>query len=321
MTSKTFKVTTPVAILYSGLLLLSLFFSFSAWNKTRTNNPTTTTNDSSAIVFAASKSAKPTLQFFVMSFCPYGNQIEDVLKPVVDLLGSKADIRPQYIFEKITDLNSSCKARSGDPAQCATYVQNKYFTTEAECKQTIAKNLATCLDEKSYIKANNVYYSSLHGRSEANQDVREICAWNQTDDKKIWWTFIDNVNKSCTAQNVDNCWEAQAKRAGLDTIKITECFNKEAIGLIEKEIAQTSKYNVSGSPTLLVNGVDFPPEKAYAQDGKGSLKIGKKIISQDKFRTPDALKEAICGSFDKAPKECNTVLPELQQAAPAAGGC
>jgi glutaredoxin len=37
------------------------------------------------------------VDLYVMSFCPYGTQAETVMKPVVGLLGSKADIRLRYI--------------------------------------------------------------------------------------------------------------------------------------------------------------------------------------------------------------------------------
>jgi glutaredoxin len=43
------------------------------------------------------KSAVPTVDLYVMSFCPYGVQAENSLKPVVDLLGDKADITVRYI--------------------------------------------------------------------------------------------------------------------------------------------------------------------------------------------------------------------------------
>jgi len=43
------------------------------------------------------KSARPTVDLYVMAFCPYGTQAETVMKPVVGLLGSKADIRLRYI--------------------------------------------------------------------------------------------------------------------------------------------------------------------------------------------------------------------------------
>jgi len=43
------------------------------------------------------KSSRPSTELFVMSFCPYGVQAENVMKPVVDLLGTKANITVRYI--------------------------------------------------------------------------------------------------------------------------------------------------------------------------------------------------------------------------------
>jgi mRNA-degrading endonuclease HigB of HigAB toxin-antitoxin module len=323
MSESTKYIKMPIsAALFCGLFIASASFFLGAIVKPGTKS-TANTTASSGNVFAVEKSEKPELGFYVMSFCPYGNQMETILKPVFDLIGDKADIRPHYIFEKVTDLKNYCVQTTGDPSQCAAYVQNKYFKDEAECKKVVTENNKQCNDEKSYIKLGDSFYTSLHGRIEANQDVREICAYNLTDDKKAWWNFVDNVNTACTAQDADTCWEEQAKKAGLDTNKITECFNKDGQKLIDQEIALTDKYKIQGSPTLLVNGVQFPPETAYTQDGKGSITVGNKVISQDKFRSPDAIKDAICSAFKKSPKACDTVLPDNTQnnAAAAAGGC
>ena len=144
------------------------------------------------------------------------------------------------------------------------------------------------------------------------------------EDKTSWWSFIDNVNQNCTNTNADACWTDQAKKAGLDTDKITECFNTQASELIEKEVALTTQNKVQGSPTLMVNGATFPPESAYTSDNKGSLKIGKKVVTQDQYRTSDTIKEAICTSFKKSPKACKTVLKVAEAnsntAAAASGG-
>ena len=43
------------------------------------------------------KTDRPTVDLYVMSFCPYGTQAEATMKPVVDLLGKKADIHLRYI--------------------------------------------------------------------------------------------------------------------------------------------------------------------------------------------------------------------------------
>jgi hypothetical protein len=321
------SVTIPLAgvIIFSILLAISSFFAGAAWLKTNGGAVAVKAKNT----FEAKKSNKPEFQFYVMSFCPFGNDIEDVIKPVYDLLGKSADIKPQYIFSKVEgSLNDYCQKNVPDPANCQMYVQNSNGQLKSieDCKAQISTMLKECTNESQYLKIGNNYYGSLHGRIEANQDVREICAYNQSEDKTNWWKFIDNVNKNCTDKNADTCWEDQAKQAGLDTAKITECFNNQAGELIEKEIALTTQNSVQGSPTLFINGVAFPPESAYTQDNTGTLKIGNKVFTQDQYRSPDAIKEAICASFNRPPKECKTTLetpksPDGQVQGATDGGC
>lgn len=315
------RVPMP-AIIFTAILLTGLAF-YSGLSFAKSKSISTTPTLDSKIVFAPNKLDKAELKFFVMSFCPYGNQMEDVLRPIFDLLGTKAAIVPHYIFDKIDNLDTYCASRSGDINQCAAYVQNKYFADVTECKKVIGENVSRCKDEKAYIKSpSGAMYASLHGRQEATQNIREMCVWNIVgDNKKQWWDFVGNINKNCTAQNADSCWENQAKQVGLDTATITDCFNKEGISLIESELALTKQFNVSGSPTVLINDQAFPPETAYLQDGTGTLKIGKKVAAQSKYRTPNVIKEGICVGAKSTPKECKTILPELSGAAPAAGGC
>lgn len=322
LNNKFVKVPLWGVVFFCLLLASSAFFSGLTWARLRASN-SGISNTKPTATFAAVKSDKPELQFYVMSFCPYGNQMEDTLRPVFDLLKDKVTLTPHYIFDKIDNLSSYCSARSGDPNQCSAYVSSGYFSDVDSCKKAISSNLKTCLDEKQYLKTSNgSMYASLHGRQEANQDVREMCAWNQVgDDKTKWWNFIGNVNKNCTQNNADTCWESQAQQAGLDTNQITECFNTQAVNLIENEIALTTKNNISGSPTVLINDVAFPPETAYTNDNNGSLAIGKKVATQDKYRTPNVVKEALCVSMNKTAKECNTTLNELSGTVPSAGGC
>lgn len=44
------------------------------------------------------KSDNPQVQLFVMSYCPYGNQAEELMVPVGELLGDKADIKLHYVI-------------------------------------------------------------------------------------------------------------------------------------------------------------------------------------------------------------------------------
>jgi len=307
-----------------AILLIGLSFTCGyLWAKNKTKAPATTGKQSTTATdtITFTKTDKPVLDFYVMSFCPYGQMAEAWLKPVFDLIGSKVDIMPHFILNKFNsnaELVENCKLRTGDQTKCAEYVTKKWFASESECKKTISANYTTCIDTKDYIKSSTgALYASLHGRTEANMNIRQVCAWKQTEDKKQWWTFIENFNKTCNLQNADTCWEDIAKKAGFDTTKITECFNKDGINILEKEIAKSDKAQASYSPFITINGSQFPPETA-----KGDITIGKKTIAAAQIRTAETMKLALCAAFKKAPKECDTVIAEAAAAAQApAAGC
>ena len=319
--TKDIKVKSYVALLF--LILLTATSGLSGYLLAKNGTGSTVTKVQASDI-EVKKTKTPQFQFFVMSFCPYGNQIEDVIKPVADLLEDKADIKPQYIFDKVQgNLDTYCKGRAPDPSMCQQFIDSQQFTgTISECQKIIADQISSCKDEKQYIKIDDTYYTALHGKVEANQQIREICAWNLADKKQTWWQFVDLVNKNCTSQNADTCWQTQAKQAGLDTDKITDCFNNQAKSLIEAEIALTDKFGVSASPTLLLEGTEFPPNDAYKQDGSGAVKINGTLVKQADFRTPEGLKQTICSVFSKKPSECKTVLGTSDEVdAPSAGGC
>jgi glutaredoxin len=60
----------------------------------------------------APKTEKPDVKLFVMSFCPYGNQAEDLMKPVMNLLKDKIDVKLNYIVSK--DSDGKYKSLHGD---------------------------------------------------------------------------------------------------------------------------------------------------------------------------------------------------------------
>jgi len=59
------------------------------------------------------KSARPSTELFVMSFCPFGVQAESAIDPVVDLLGSKADFKVRYIATVSGDNLEAVKSLHG----------------------------------------------------------------------------------------------------------------------------------------------------------------------------------------------------------------
>jgi len=54
--------------------------------------------DESSASSGAAKRDVPEAQLFVMSFCPYGNQAEEIMMNVVNLLGNKANIELHYVI-------------------------------------------------------------------------------------------------------------------------------------------------------------------------------------------------------------------------------
>jgi len=80
------------------------------------------------------KTDKPVVQLFVMSFCPYGTQAESAMKPVVDLLGSKASIEPHFIVsvsgDTVNSLHGSYEANEDMRQACIwkNYGQATFWT-------------------------------------------------------------------------------------------------------------------------------------------------------------------------------------------------
>jgi len=57
-----------------------------------------TTQNTTPKAFDAPDADKPVVKFFVMSFCPYGQQAEAGIGPVASLLGNKADFEPHFVI-------------------------------------------------------------------------------------------------------------------------------------------------------------------------------------------------------------------------------
>lgn len=199
------------------------------------------------------KTDKPTVDLFVMSFCPYGVQAENSMKPVVDLLGSKADIRVRFI--------ANVQGDTVDKVQ------------------------------------------SLHGITEAQEDLRQLCImkyYNQT----TYWKYLMDINTNCYGKintrdpaALDTCWKNVATKTGIDIAKIQTCSNStDGLNLLKADEQLVDKYGVSGSPTLIINGMRY----------SGA-------------RTPEAFKQAICSAFTTQPEECSQTLSS--SGGTASGGC
>ncbi|MFH1229527.1 MAG: hypothetical protein V1678_03835 [Candidatus Aenigmatarchaeota archaeon] len=197
------------------------------------------------------KSDKPTVQLFVMAFCPYGMQAETAMKPAIDLLGTKADIQVRFI--------ATVSGTTPDSVQ------------------------------------------SLHGAPEAQEDLRQVCIMKYYD-QKTFWNYVTTINANCSSSYRDSavydpCWKNAATKAGIDSSKIDTCSKgAEGVALLKADADLSSSKGVSGSPTLIINGVTF----------SGA-------------RTPDGYKQGICSAFTTSPSECSQNLSTTGTA--ASGNC
>lgn len=206
---------------------------------TSQNLPTDTTTDQQAT--EVPKTAKPTVELYVMSFCPYGVQAEQAMKPVADLLGVKADIKVRFIAS-VGGTNVSS-------------------------------------------------VQSLHGTEEAKEDLRQLCIMKYYPSN--YWSYVMDIDKNCypnyrDSAAIDICWKNASTKLSINTTKIETCaYGSEGLALLSADETLTNQKGISGSPTLLINGV------AYSG-----------------ARTPEAFKTAICNAFTTAPSECTQTLSE-----------
>jgi len=327
------KTKPSVKNLIVILLIAASFLAGVFWNRISGGQSTeeeanttkeTAVDTENSVVFSPEKSKKPKIEFFVMSYCPFGNQAETGLEPVANLLKNLVDWQPRYIVQKSSSeqLKNLCQENLYSEEACNQYVDQGYFPDLPSCKERFPKTVEECLEQETsqcMATENEDFYCSLHGKKELNQNIREICAWNLNEDKQKWWKFVSLVNANCEIEEVDQCWQIQADQADMNIQEIQECFNKDAVAVLNKEVAATEKSSVTGSPTVFINDTLYPPEGAYNQEGSATTKIGDQILSQEEYRSPEGFKKAVCAAFEQEPEECQEQLS--QAGTTASGSC
>ena len=111
-----------------------------------------------------------------------------------------------------------------------------------------------------------------------------------------------DINANCSGSYSNNatydpCWRNAATKACIDVSKIDTCSKcSEGVELLKADDDLSSANGVSGSPTLIINGVKY----------SGG-------------RTPDAFKQGICAALTTEPTECSQNLSTTATA--ASGNC
>lgn len=158
------------------------------------------------------------------------------------------------------------------------------------------------LEDKIDFEVKFVYYA-MHGEIEVYEQLNQYCIQEEQNDKFLPYLtcFLEDGNgERCLAatginmQALETCTTAADKE-----FSVTANFENKAtwlsgrFPLFDTSKEDNAKYDVGGSPTLIINGVE-------AQVGRDS----------------QSLLNAVCGAFNVAPEECSTTF---QAGTPAPG--
>jgi hypothetical protein len=95
-------------------------------------------------------------------------------------------------------------------------------------------------------------FSSMHGRPEVVEDVRQLVVAQQYPDKYL--EFILCRNKALTKS-----WEDCARKLGLDVGRVARAVDSDAtLDLYRENTARTAELGVTGSPTLYIDRREHP---------------------------------------------------------------
>lgn len=142
-------------------------------------------------------------------------------------------------------------------------------------------SLAGNIDVKYIGSVRNGEVTAMHGEPEAQENLRQICIREEQADK--YWNYLGCHLKKA---EVDGCLTA----AGVNKTELTACMTDGAgVAYAQEDFTAQGKYGVTGSPTLILNGVK---------------------VSEFNFggRTAQSLKTLTCCGFSQSPGFCSQEL-------------
>jgi len=178
------------------------------------------TSSGSSSSTEVSKSDKPVVELFVMSYCPYGTQAEKGMLPVVELLGDKIDFRMRYV----------------------SYLMHG----EKEAEENLREY---CIQEIAPEKYLDYMYCFLEGDGNYDYDA-------DGDGVGDYMTHGNDVN-TCLIEAGINTEELEDCISEADEeFSITENLNSEGnYPRFNVDADLNEKYGIRGSPTLVINEV------------------------------------------------------------------
>ncbi len=140
---------------------------------------------------------------------------------------------------------------------------------------------------------------AMHGDFEKVEAQRQLCIEKNYPDKYLDYVLAFDTDSSCPTGDA-TCVATKTgsifSKLGIDASKINSCMPSDGLTMYNSEEQNAQKQGVSGSPTLIINGVD-----ASVND-----------------RSSEGIKGTICATFNNAPSECSQKL-DTNQASPGFG--
>jgi hypothetical protein len=135
-------------------------------------------------------------------------------------------------------------------------------------------------------------FSSLHGQTEVDEDIRQTCIQYYAPEKLL--DYLDCVNPSY--QTIGSVWRQCAAEAGLDANEVQSCAAGEGKGLFSENIKKGEELGIASSPTMYLNGTPYTGRRDSASIMKALCKY-----------VPD---NPVCATIQKEPEVIMTVVSD-----------
>jgi len=208
-----------------------------------------------------------------------GNHVNETIQNAPAQVKQQIDNNQQAQAAKAAEKNDNPILEAYVVSRCPFGIQMQRIMAD------IVKNIPS-LEQNMKVRymgaISNGKITAMHGDAEAQENLRQICLREEQPTK--YWSYV-----SCQMKRGDTAGcEAPA---GLDSSKLSACVSDSNRGLAfaQKDFDLNSKYQIQGSPTLVLNGQQ---------------------VSEFDFggRTSDAVKSVICNGFNDQPGFCSTKL-------------
>lgn len=238
--------------------------------------------------------SKPSVDLFIMSMCPYGNLAVKNVKEFINAFGDDVNFNIHYIVDIMDSSAYQEKINSG---------YGSYY--QSSCTK----------------KDDGYYYCSLHGPTELNEDIRQVCVIHYYPNVSYQYilsraedydnyskcfstcyseyykdgnsTKLNECNEECKT-NFTNSWIARASSLNIDTQLITSCSEGlEGLQLLRENINLTQELGIGASPTFLINN---------------QLQFGG-------AKSSEYIKNTLCGEIDNSLSACSITLNDTTESA------